>query len=221
MDCPFNPLISWTIKVNDHHYNRLVVYPLCLSLLPFFLCLSLIPLSWSGCTCLHTTLHTALMGVNCNWICCCLCQQFPFGSVSVAVITPCVKRHATVNTSPCYCSLSSFFLFGGDVVTSQWRGWLTVSTVNVDINIVQHVLLVQPALCLLLSKGGLLKFIPFSLCQVVFLTFLSGRHCSPRTLFVRPKQWFPSTRLWESMPKLDTSIQKDGTFAKSFNRSTT
>ncbi len=78
-----------------------------------------------------------------------------------------------------------------------------------------------------LSKGGLFKFIPFSLCQVVFLTFLSGRHCSPRTLFVLPKQWFPSTSLWESTPKLETGIQKDeiwiskaALFAKSFNRIT-
>lgn len=67
-----------------------------------FLSPSLIPLLWSGCTCLHTTLHTTLTGAHRNLICCCLCQQFPFGSVSVAIITPCVKRHATVNAKLCY-----------------------------------------------------------------------------------------------------------------------
>lgn len=227
LDCSSNLLIHWS-KKGTPHYKCLIVYPL--SLTSPFLCQSLVPLSWSGCTCLHTTLHTTLMGVNCNWICFCQCQQFPSGSLSVTVIAPFVGGHATVNSSTRYQSPSSLSFFGeeGGVVTSQKGAWCAVSTVNVDVNIVSHVLLFQSALCLLLSKGGLLKFIPFSLCQVVFLTFLSGRHCSPRTLFVRSKQWFPCTSLWDSMPKWEKGIQEDGVldqqralFAKSFNRFTT
>lgn len=57
----------------------------------------------------HSVAHP--MGGNCNWICCCLCQQFPSSSVGVAVITPYAKRHVAIHTSPCYYSLSRFFFW--------------------------------------------------------------------------------------------------------------
>lgn len=77
-------------------------------------------------------------------------------------------------------------------------------------SIVSFVLLVQTNLFVSrFQRLVYLKYIPFSHRPVVFLTFLSGRHCHPRTLFVRPKQWFPSARPWDSMPNFWTSIQKE------------
>lgn len=129
----FESFDQWNHQGQRPSLWGLFLYPLNLAdFLPSLpLRRSLIPLSWSGCTCCHTTLHTPLMGVNCNWICCCLCQQFPFGSVAVAVITPCANRHVTIHTNPCYYSLSLFFFWDMQwcqtestqftISTSLWR----------------------------------------------------------------------------------------------------
>lgn len=71
-------------------YNCFCWSPFCLTSLFLLLCL-ILP-SCLVCTCRHTELCTALMGLNCNCVLFCLCQWFPFGSVNVTLLTPPVLK---------------------------------------------------------------------------------------------------------------------------------
>lgn len=126
------------------------------------------------------------MGGNCNWICRCLCQQFPFVSVGVAVITPYAKRHVAIHTRSCYYSLSRFFFWDSRwrhrgsaqcvVSTNRWR-WHCLS-------------------CLLVSNGtSPLEMWPFDvqlcLCQVVSEHSSQVSAVASTTLSVLPKRCPP------------------------------
>lgn len=128
----------------------------------------------------HNVAHP-LMGRNCNWICCCLCQQFPFGSVGVAVITPCAKRHVTSHTNPWYYSLSLFFSF--------WDWWWCHrgnSQFTVSSNLTLTLSVMSSGRDFLIQNVAFRRSV-VSLCQLVSQHSCQVNAVAPGTFFVLPK----------------------------------
>lgn len=162
--------------------------------------LSLVSLSCPLCTCLHTELCTALIGLKSNWVLCCLCQWFPWlsdyhtpYSPPPPVICPMYRREGkpkgyTLHMSYNYC-----------ICCYSWHKTLYA--------IIWLLLGLQSFAEHIFHWARLLLLDAFSYCHFVFLTFLSGHVVAPVHCSLGLKQRLLPTK---ERAKMERSIWRNG-----------